>query len=300
MFVICPFFIALFIYVEGKVAKEPIIPLSLFENRTVTALLLIMLFLGAVFLSGVYYMSLFFQVVYGVSAMNAGLKILPAMLGVSIMAILSGLWVSKFGTYKFFFFAGPVVTIAGIALISGLNGDSSELEQAIYLAIYGVGIGFTINIRMIALQASVPRELIAIATAVGQTCNSLGSAVGLAITGSIFNNMAVQNMADDAALQFFVGQFQSRGFPASTTDTLALLEMLQDAQAFYPHNNTSDAALYNATLETATSELTMGFSGAFSTAYLCLLPYPILILLLAFLVKETKLGKPETAKKTEV
>ncbi|KAJ3076781.1 hypothetical protein HDU98_000081 [Podochytrium sp. JEL0797] len=291
MFVLCPFFFALFYYIEAHVSKEPIVPMGLFVNSSVPALLGIFLCLGAGFMSGIYYISLFFQVVYGSTATEAGLKIIPIVFGVVIMSIGSGLWVTKFGTYKHFFFIGPAIMIAGTVLVSRLTGSSSPAEQYIFLAIFGLGIGCVIQVRMIALQASVPRELIAIATAVGQTCNSLGSAIGLSVTGTIFNNLAVVNTAHDSELQYFVQQFVDRGIPASTTEMLPLLQMLEDAQAYYPHNSTAAAAVYNATLDAALQELKTGFNEAFSTAYLSLLPYPVVIFFLAFLVRQFVLGK---------
>ncbi|KAJ3076782.1 hypothetical protein HDU98_000082 [Podochytrium sp. JEL0797] len=298
MFVLCPLFFALFAYIELRVAKEPIVPARLFVNRSVPAILGITLSLGACFMSGIYYISMFFQVVYGSTTTQAGIKIIPIVFGVVLMSIVSGRWVSKYGTYKLFFFIGPAVMIAGIVLVSRLTGSSSLAEQYGFLAVFGLGLGCLVQIRMISLQASVPRELIAIATGVGQTCNSLGSAIGIAVMGTIFNNLAVENMARDSALQLFVQEFNSHGIPASTTEVLPLLEMLKGAHMFAPTGNATAMAIFDSTLATAQNELVTGFNDAFRTSYLCLLPYPVLIVLFALFVKQFVLGKTGVQKTT--
>ncbi|KAJ3076430.1 hypothetical protein HDU98_003294 [Podochytrium sp. JEL0797] len=291
MIILCPILMGLFVYVECKVAKEPIVPPSLFVNATVPSILVIMLALGAVKFSGIYYLSSFFQVVYGISGKDAGLRILPALIGSGLLSILSGFWVSKMGTYKFFIPLGSAITMVGIVLISRLDSSSSLAEQFISLALFGMGLGCTINTRMVALQASVPQELIAIATAVGQSTKTIGSAIGIAITGSIFNNMAENNMASASSLQSWVEQLNHDGISTSSADALQLIHYLKIYESFYPRYDDPAATIYNATLAAATSELTAGFGGAFSTTYLWLLPYPILVLGLSFFVKEFALGR---------
>ncbi|ORY41976.1 MFS general substrate transporter, partial [Rhizoclosmatium globosum] len=291
LFVLSAILFAVLAFIELKVAKEPIIPASIFINASVPALLVIALCLGASFVPGIYYISLFFQVIFGSTATSAGLKIIPIVAGLVVMTIGSGIYVSKFGTYRHFLFIGPIVAIGGIIAISFLNGDSSMVQQVFSLLIFGLGIGSMMQIRVIALQASVPRELIAIATAVSQTCQTLGSAVGISITGTLFNNIVTSNTADAKELQFWVSRFVAQGIPAQTSEVLPLLGMLQASAQFYPRNDTVAAAAFNATLAAATTELKDGFNGAFKIAYLGLLPYPILILIFALFVKQMAMPK---------
>ncbi|KAJ3282648.1 hypothetical protein HDU79_009766 [Rhizoclosmatium sp. JEL0117] len=289
-------FFAIFAYVELKIAKEPIVPASIFINSSVPSLLAVSICLGAGFLSGVYFISLFFQVIFNASATQAGLEIIPVVVGLVIMSISSGLYVSKVGKYRHFLFIGPVVMAGGMVAISFLNGDSPVVQQILSLLLFGLGCGSLIQIRILALQASVPRELIAIATAVSQTCNSLGSAIGISITGTIFNNVVTSNTVNDNELQYFVSQFITRGIPAKTSEVLQLLELLQGTAQYYPKNNTAAAAVFNATLNAAETELKNGFNGAFKTAYLALLPYPVIIFTLALFIKQMDISKAAGAK----
>ncbi|KAJ3020485.1 UNVERIFIED_CONTAM: hypothetical protein HDU68_010156 [Siphonaria sp. JEL0065] len=297
MFILSIIFGAAFVYVELYIAKEPIIPPQIFINSSVPALLGVGLCLGAGFLSCAYYISLFFQVVFEESATAAGLELIPLVFGLVITSISSGVLTSKFGRYQPFFFVGPVVMIFGTVLVSGFDGNSSLVERVFFLIIFGLGVGCLMQMRVIAMQASVPHEMIAIATALIQTCNTLGGAIGVAITGSIFNNLIVSNTANASELQLVVQQLNSHGIPAQTSEVLQLLGIFETAGIYYPRNDTAAAAVYNATLVMAQRQLIDGFNGAFRTAYLSALPYPVIILLLAFFIKQyqMKAGGPGVA-----
>ncbi|KAJ3111399.1 hypothetical protein HK100_002703, partial [Physocladia obscura] len=262
MFVGAVVLFAIFAYVEIKVAKEPIVPPAIFINSSVPSLLVISLCLGACFISGVYYISLFFQVVFGDTATQGGLAIIPMVVGLTATSISSGILVSRTGKYIYFLFIGPFIIIIGTVLTSIMNKSSPEVVRIFFLFIFGLGVGTILQIRLIALQSAVPRELIAIATAVAQTCNSLGSAVGVAITGTIFNNVIATQAAGDSALQFFIAEFQSHGVNVTATDVSTLLVLLQQSSAYAP-TNPAAAAVFNATLANATSELVDAFTSAF-------------------------------------
>ncbi|KAI8610680.1 major facilitator superfamily domain-containing protein [Chytriomyces sp. MP71] len=286
LFILSVVFGAIFVYVELKVAKEPIIPSAIFVNRSVPALLGISLCLGAGFLSGVYYVSLFFQAVFDVTATQAGLAIIPMVIGLVIMSISSGLLVSKYGTYRHFLFIGPVIMGLGIVLMSTLNGDSNSAMKILYLGVFGLGVGSMIQVRILG-TCSASR---ATTTAVAQTCNTLGGAVGVSITGTIFNNVVVSATQNDADLLNVVGQLQAHNVSLGVRDVLPLLSVLSNSTALLPPGlppAAQDAA--RGVIESARGQLVHGFNEAYRTAYLCTLPYPVLILCFALLVQNYKM-----------
>ncbi|KAJ3387979.1 hypothetical protein HDU84_000370 [Entophlyctis sp. JEL0112] len=299
MFVLSVVLFGLFSYVEIKVAKEPVVPPSIFINISVPVLFVISICVGAAFLSGIYYLSLFFQVVYGDTATQGGLALIPLVFGLVVSSILSGVLISKYGKYIHFFYIGPVVVAAGIVATSFLNSTSFLIEQIVFLFIFGIGVGCLIQTRVLALQSIVPLEMIAISTAVLQTCNTLGSTIGISITGTIFNNLVISNNADKAELQQFISQFIAEKISVGQADVSEILNLLNAAAPYYPRNNETLAAVYNATLATAKSQLIDGFTGAFKIAYLCLIPYTAIALLLAVFVKQVDLGGKKV-KETEV
>eukprot|EP00842_Homolaphlyctis_polyrhiza_P001891 jgi/Hompol1/2702/HPOL_006135-RA len=100
---------AIFALVEIYVADEPVIPPSMFENRSVYALIAYTVFLGASFFGLVYFLPTYFQLVNGDSATTAGLETIPLIGGAVVFSITSGILVSKFGYYTPFIFFGSVV-----------------------------------------------------------------------------------------------------------------------------------------------------------------------------------------------
>ncbi|KAJ1556523.1 hypothetical protein HK096_000368, partial [Nowakowskiella sp. JEL0078] len=163
-FVLFAILVGILVFVEFKVAKQPIIPPNIFMNSTVFATLMIAFLLGASFLSVVYYIPTYFQVVTNDSATQSGLKTIPLVFGVVLTSLSSGFYISKTGrTTLFFYFSGLVVSL-GIALLSTLDIDTPYWKIAIFLFITGVGIGSSIQTRILALQAAVDPPKIAVAT----------------------------------------------------------------------------------------------------------------------------------------
>ncbi|KAJ3378210.1 hypothetical protein HDU84_007832 [Entophlyctis sp. JEL0112] len=285
LFVLSGVFAAIFVYVE----------------LSVPSLIGIALSLGAMFLSIGYYISLFFQVVFGDSATIAGVETIPLVFGLVFTSIASGILVSRLGKYRHFFFIGPIVMIIGAVLISYFDASSSLVKRVFFLFIFGLGLGSLIQMRVIAIQASVPPSLVAIATALVQTGNTLGGAVGVAITGTVINNLVASNTADSASLSYFITAFNERGIAVKSSDVLTLLGLLEEASAYYPEGNATQAALYNATLASAVDALKVGFNDAFKVAVLSALPYAGVILLLAFFVQQfqMKSGGPGSSNAVE-
>lgn len=92
--------VGLLIYVEIKIAKEPLMPPRLFKNRTVASVLCTNWFLGMTFFSTIYYLPVYFQVVRNDSAMWSGIRLIPMQLVMCVFSTFSGLFISKTGIYK--------------------------------------------------------------------------------------------------------------------------------------------------------------------------------------------------------
>lgn len=83
-------FVAL-VFVEIKIAKEPLFPPRLFLIRSVFALSLLNLFNGIVFFGIVYYLPIYFQIVRGNSATWSGIRLIPMQLLISTFSTLTGI-----------------------------------------------------------------------------------------------------------------------------------------------------------------------------------------------------------------
>nr|BFF22843.1 hypothetical protein GCM10025732_08080 [Glycomyces mayteni] len=111
----------LFAVVERR-AKEPLIPLRMVKNPVFSIATLIgMIAIGLGMFAVISYMPTYLQMVYGYSATESGLLLIPMVAGMMLTAVTSGSLVSKLGRYKGFVVAGMLVMPVGIWLMSTLD-----------------------------------------------------------------------------------------------------------------------------------------------------------------------------------
>ncbi|NCV77116.1 MAG: MFS transporter, partial [Actinobacteria bacterium] len=91
--------VLLYIFWEKK-AVEPILPLSLFKNQTFTLTAIIGAIIGAGMFGAIIMLPLYLQIIQGNTATDAGLKLIPLMLGILSMTIMSGRVITNTGKYK--------------------------------------------------------------------------------------------------------------------------------------------------------------------------------------------------------
>ena len=149
---------------EGYTKRQPIIPPRLFKTRTTAGILVSVFLHSFIFFSASYYVPLYFQIL-GSSATMAGVRQLPMSLGSSVMAIASGLIVSKSGRYRPVVWAGWLVMTVGFGLMIMLDQDTSAAKQEIFILITGFGIGALFPAPLIGLQAAMPLKDMATSTA---------------------------------------------------------------------------------------------------------------------------------------
>jgi len=179
--------VALFIYWESK-AKEPILPLELFKNHTFTLTSVLGAVIGAGMFGAIVMLPLYLQVVKGASATEAGLKLIPLMLGIVSTSIFSGKAISKTGKYKKFPVIGTTLMTIGILLMVTLTRETPFWQLSIFAILVGAGLGLSMQTIVIALQNAVDFKDMGVATSSNTFFRSLGSVFGTALFGSILTN----------------------------------------------------------------------------------------------------------------
>ncbi|OZJ04158.1 hypothetical protein BZG36_03109 [Bifiguratus adelaidae] len=173
---------------ETKAATEPVIPYHLFRLRTPMAIFITQFFFGMAFLTCVFYLPLYFQVVKGHSATTSGLDLLPFLLAVVVFSIAAGIATSIVDTYRPFIWVGSLLVVVCGVLLRMLDANSNQGKQIGFLLIGGVGFGLCLQILTIAAQACVEYKDVAVMTALSNFFQSSGGVFGLAIFDSIFYN----------------------------------------------------------------------------------------------------------------
>jgi EmrB/QacA subfamily drug resistance transporter len=185
---------ALFIFVESK-AKEPIIPLDLFNNRGFVLASTIGILLGAGMFAAISYIPTYLQVVAGAGATESGLMMLPAVVGIFGASIGSGQIIARTGQYKIFPILGMTIAALAIFLMSTMNADTEIYITMIYLGILGVGLGLTMQPLILIVQSSVQARNLGSATATNNFFREIGVTLGVSIFGSVFSSRLVENMS---------------------------------------------------------------------------------------------------------
>jgi EmrB/QacA subfamily drug resistance transporter len=187
---------ALFIVVELR-AKNPILDIRLFKNKTFAIGSLATFIVGGAFLGAIVFLPLFMVNVVGLSATSSGLTITPLTLGIVFANIFSGQLVSRLGSYKGILLASLVILCGMCAWFAlTLTPDSSRLSVSAKMILLGVGLGPSIPLFTLAIQTAVPMRQIGVATAAATFFRQMGTTIGIAIIGTIFASSLATAMHD--------------------------------------------------------------------------------------------------------
>jgi EmrB/QacA subfamily drug resistance transporter len=176
---------ALFIYVERR-ARDPIVPLALFRNRVVTVSVMVGFLAGVAMFGAISFVPLFAQGALGATATEAGSLLTPLMLSWVGLSIVGGRLLLKVG-YRPTTLAGLFLLTLGFALLSSYQRTTPRVWLYVDLVLIGAGLGLTMLTLLIAVQQSVGRAQLGIATSLNQFSRSIGGAVGVAIMGAVLS-----------------------------------------------------------------------------------------------------------------
>jgi EmrB/QacA subfamily drug resistance transporter len=167
-------------------AADPIVPLHMLASPVV-ALSSAGLFLGTGALFAVtVFVPVFLQRAVGLSPTDAGLLLVPMMVGTTISTTLSGRSIARTGHYKHFPIIGLAVMAVALALLAALVGRRSATATGLCLLVFGLGFGLVSQMLVVAVQNSVERTELGIATATTTFFRALGGSVGAAGLGAVF------------------------------------------------------------------------------------------------------------------
>ncbi|MEU1127892.1 MDR family MFS transporter [Streptomyces sp. NPDC005899] len=185
--------LALAVLVESRV-EEPMIPLDIFRNRTVTLTTVASLLVGVAMFGGTVFLSQYFQVSLGKSPTTAGLMSLPMILGLMVSTTVAGQIITKTGKWKNFLIAGGVIMTAGMGLLSTIGADTAFWILALYMAVLGVGVGMLMQNLVLAAQNDVPAAELGSATSVLSFFRSLGGAIGTSALGAVLAHQVTEDL----------------------------------------------------------------------------------------------------------
>jgi EmrB/QacA subfamily drug resistance transporter len=185
----------LFVLVESR-AKEPILPLELFKHWTFDSNILFAMIMGVGMFGGLIYLPIYLQAVQGMSATQSGLAMLPMVVGMFTTSIGGGQIMSRTGRYKWMPITGALVVGGALYAFSHLAVDTPYWSIALNMFAFGFGLGLTMQVVVTAVQNSVERKHMGVATASVAFFRSMGGAIGTALFGAILNTRLAHHLIE--------------------------------------------------------------------------------------------------------
>jgi EmrB/QacA subfamily drug resistance transporter len=177
--------LVVFVAIEGRFAKAPLVPLRIFASRTLSAANVVVMLVGAASFGMWFFLTLYLQQVLGYSALKAGIAFLPMTVCIIIGSTFASRSVIRFGA-KPLLIVGMLAQAAGLLLFTGIavggHYYSDVLAGSLLVAI---GIGFTFVTGAIVAVAGVAPHEAGLASGLVNASRLFGGALGLAILAAV-------------------------------------------------------------------------------------------------------------------
>lgn len=253
-------FAVIFVFVERR-ASQPLISMDLFKNRNFTLATIAGLAVGVIMFGCLAYLPTYMQMVHHMTPTKAGLMMIPMMGGMIITSTVTGNLITRTGRYKWYPIVGQVIITITMVLLSTLKADDSLVKVGIFLALFGIGLGCTMQILVLIVQNSFTIERVGTATGANNFFRQVGGSLGSAFVGSIFLSrlkehlsttlpQAIQQAAKDGV---DVSQLHLQGGASNLTPAIVshLPAVIRDAIGFAYNDSLTPVFLYLAPLSAA-------------------------------------------------
>lgn len=206
--------LAAFVTVEFFV-KEPIVPMSLFRNRTFTLSVIASIAIGVSMFATSVFLAQYFQLARGATPTESGLMTIPMIIGQMGASIIIGQLVSRFGKWKGWMLTGAVLTTVGVSLMATLRYDTPFALVATYMFVLGAGLGMVMqNLTLIVQNDTAPQQLGAASSNVN-FFRTIAGTIGVTIMGSLLSSSVATYVKDGL-----------EGFAPTTQDEIDALQHL--------------------------------------------------------------------------
>ncbi|MCS5478757.1 MFS transporter [Corynebacterium sp. YIM 101645] len=185
----------LFVLVEFR-AINPLIPMGLFRNRNMVLTTVAGTVLGLAMMGALAYLPTYLQMVHSLTPTDAGLMMIPMMVGMIGTSTVVGFLIAKSGNYKTYPIVGMAVVTVALWLMSRLTVETSLVQLGFLFFVFGFGLGLVMQVLVLIVQNSFPITAVGTATAANNFFRQIGSTLGAALVGSMFIHNLQSNLSD--------------------------------------------------------------------------------------------------------
>ncbi|WSG13259.1 MFS transporter [Nonomuraea sp. NBC_01738] len=172
-----------FIWWQAK-AKDPLVPLSLFKNPSISIGTVLMMMVAFAMFGAMFFLGFFFQGVHGLTPLEAGVRMLPMSAGMIVASPLAAVVIGKVGA-KFTMAGGLLITALAMFLMSQLSFDASYMESGLPFLLLAFGLSPVFVGATEIIVGNAPMELSGAAGGIQQSAMQVGGALGTAILGAV-------------------------------------------------------------------------------------------------------------------
>ncbi|MFF2909357.1 MDR family MFS transporter [Paenibacillus sp. NPDC057934] len=183
-----------FIFIE-RVAAEPVISFAMFGKRLFATSSITAFFYGSAFIVATIYIPIFVQGVFGGSATNSGLILMPMMIG-SVLGSQTGGMLAAKTSFRNIMMLSAVCFVAGVFTLTTLSPDTSRLLLNVFMALTGFGVGFSFSVLSMASIHNFGMRERGSATSTNTFMRSLGMTLGITIFGIIQRNSFTNSLTE--------------------------------------------------------------------------------------------------------
>ncbi|KAG8527144.1 uncharacterized protein KY384_008573 [Bacidia gigantensis] len=198
-----------FIAYEAYVAKEPLIRLGIFTNRTSAAAYFSTTIHGIILWCLLYYEPLYYEAVKSFSPVLTGVALFPETFTVAPIAVVTGIAITKTGRYRWAIWIGWLLTILGLGVLYLMDVDTTTAQWIFLNLVCGLGMGMLFPSVAFAVQGASKNEDLAFAVAMFSFFRAFGQSIGVAIGGTIFQNQIAKKIAKYPVLAPMAKEYSS-------------------------------------------------------------------------------------------
>jgi len=186
-------FLCCFLFIEHKMAVEPIIPLILFKMENLSHCFIISFMSGIIYMSFNNTFSMLYQDGRGFSATLSGLRVAPAFFAIATANIICVWLLRKIGHLKEITIVASFALFFSCILISLIGENTPFYAEFFIYLLYGISITIPLQLSLVIANISAPLKLSTISTSVTLFFRMIGGVVGNIIFAMLIKNRFIDN-----------------------------------------------------------------------------------------------------------
>ncbi|WP_112248164.1 MFS transporter [Kribbella monticola] len=187
--------VGIFLAIEAR-SRHALMPFRILANRTRGVSFFVMLVVGAAMFSMFYFLGIFVQTIMGYSALKTGFSFLPFSFGIVVAAQVASVLVARIDP-RWIAGAGSAIAAGGLFGFNQLQVDSTYLTGLLpYILLLSFGMGLIFVPLTLTAVSGVAATDSGVGSAVLNTVQQIGGAVGLALLGTVSTNAIKDKFAE--------------------------------------------------------------------------------------------------------